>query len=75
MMGCSTGNSKSQLHKARMKLRTLLQRSRAQRIPQRSVRKKAARNARQPVFRRDTIPSALSANLDSGNASSQVIAA
>jgi RNA polymerase sigma-70 factor, ECF subfamily len=28
MMRCSTGNSKSQLHKARMKLRTLLQQSR-----------------------------------------------
>ena len=76
MMGCSTGNSKSQLHKARMKLRNLLQRSRAERVAQRSLRKKkAARNARQPVFRRDTIPSALSANLDSGNVSSLVMAA
>jgi RNA polymerase sigma-70 factor (ECF subfamily) len=29
MMGCSTGNSKSQLHKARLKLRGLLQRSKS----------------------------------------------
>jgi RNA polymerase sigma-70 factor (ECF subfamily) len=27
MLGCSIGNSKSQLHKARMKLRTLLPRN------------------------------------------------
>jgi DNA-directed RNA polymerase specialized sigma24 family protein len=27
MLGCSIGNSKSQLHKARMKLRTLLPRA------------------------------------------------
>lgn len=31
MMGCSIGNSKSQLHKARMKLRDLLKASRAER--------------------------------------------
>lgn len=31
MMGCSIGNSKSQLHKARMKLRDLLKSSRAER--------------------------------------------
>jgi RNA polymerase sigma-70 factor, ECF subfamily len=31
MMGCSTGNSKSQLHKARLKLRSLLQRNRTAR--------------------------------------------
>ena len=30
MMGCSTGNSKSQLHKARMKLREMLRASRAE---------------------------------------------
>jgi RNA polymerase sigma-70 factor (ECF subfamily) len=30
MMGCSIGNSKSQLHKARMKLRDLLRTSRAE---------------------------------------------
>jgi len=30
IVGCSTGNSKSQLHKARMKLRTLLNPSRAE---------------------------------------------
>jgi RNA polymerase sigma-70 factor (ECF subfamily) len=32
MMGCSIGNSKSQLHKARMKLRDLLKLTRAERI-------------------------------------------
>ena len=31
MMGCSIGNSKSQLHKARMKLRDLLKLSQAER--------------------------------------------
>ncbi len=31
MMGCSIGNSKSQLHKARLKLRDLLKLSRAER--------------------------------------------
>jgi DNA-directed RNA polymerase specialized sigma24 family protein len=31
MMGCSIGNSKSQLHKARMKLRDLLKITRAER--------------------------------------------
>ncbi len=30
MMGCSIGNSKSQLHKARMKLRDLLKQSKAE---------------------------------------------
>ncbi|MGA9259788.1 MAG: sigma-70 family RNA polymerase sigma factor, partial [Candidatus Sulfotelmatobacter sp.] len=30
MMGCSIGNSKSQLHKARMKLRDLLKMNRAE---------------------------------------------
>ena len=33
MMGCSIGNSKSQLHKARMKLRDLLRTSRAEKAP------------------------------------------
>jgi RNA polymerase sigma-70 factor (ECF subfamily) len=32
MMGCSIGNSKSQLHKARMKLRDLLKTNRAERV-------------------------------------------
>jgi RNA polymerase sigma-70 factor (ECF subfamily) len=32
MLGCSTGNSKSQLHKARMKLRLLLETGRSKRI-------------------------------------------
>jgi len=35
MMGCSIGNSKSQLHKARMKLRDLLKQSRAERAARR----------------------------------------
>jgi RNA polymerase sigma-70 factor, ECF subfamily len=35
MMGCSIGNSKSQLHKARMKLRDLLQLSQAERAAKR----------------------------------------
>jgi RNA polymerase sigma-70 factor (ECF subfamily) len=35
MMGCSIGNSKSQLHKARMKLRDLLKASRAERAARR----------------------------------------
>jgi RNA polymerase sigma-70 factor (ECF subfamily) len=35
MMGCSIGNSKSQLHKARMKLRDLLKLSRAERAVRR----------------------------------------
>jgi RNA polymerase sigma-70 factor (ECF subfamily) len=35
MMGCSIGNSKSQLHKARMKLRDLLRLSRAERATRR----------------------------------------
>jgi RNA polymerase sigma-70 factor (ECF subfamily) len=30
IMGCSIGNSKSQLHKARMKLREMLKRNRAE---------------------------------------------
>ena len=34
MMGCSIGNSKSQLHKARMKLRDLLRISRAEKATQ-----------------------------------------
>ena len=33
MMGCSIGNSKSQLHKARLKLRDLLKLSRAEKAP------------------------------------------
>ena len=45
MMGCSTGNSKSQLHKARMKLRNLLQLSRAGRSAQRTARKKRSSRA------------------------------
>ncbi|MBZ5628946.1 MAG: sigma-70 family RNA polymerase sigma factor [Acidobacteriia bacterium] len=36
MMGCSIGNSKSQLHKARMKLRDLLKPSRAERAAKRA---------------------------------------
>jgi RNA polymerase sigma-70 factor (ECF subfamily) len=40
MMGYSTGNSKSQLHKARMKLRNLLQLSRSERPARRTARKK-----------------------------------
>ncbi len=43
MMGYSTGNSKSQLHKARMKLRNLLQLSRAERPAQPTPNKKAPR--------------------------------
>jgi RNA polymerase sigma-70 factor (ECF subfamily) len=35
MLGCSIGNSKSQLHKARMKLRDLLKNSRAEKAVQR----------------------------------------
>ncbi len=35
MMGCSIGNSKSQLHKARLKLRELLQMSRAEKAARR----------------------------------------
>ena len=35
MMGCSIGNSKSQLHKARMKLRDLLKLSRAEKASRR----------------------------------------
>ena len=35
MMGCSIGNSKSQLHKARMKLRDLLKQSKAERVARR----------------------------------------
>jgi RNA polymerase sigma-70 factor (ECF subfamily) len=35
MLGCSIGNSKSQLHKARMKLRDLLKTSRAEKAVQR----------------------------------------
>ena len=35
MMGCSIGNSKSQLHKARMKLRDLLKLSRAEKAARR----------------------------------------
>jgi RNA polymerase sigma-70 factor (ECF subfamily) len=35
MMGCSIGNSKSQLHKARMKLRDLLRTSRAEKAVKR----------------------------------------
>jgi len=35
MMGCSIGNSKSQLHKARMKLRDLLKQSRVERAARR----------------------------------------
>jgi RNA polymerase sigma-70 factor (ECF subfamily) len=35
MMGCSIGNSKSQLHKARMKLRDLLKQSRAEKAARR----------------------------------------
>ena len=35
MMGCSIGNSKSQLHKARMKLRDLLKLSQAERAAKR----------------------------------------
>src|SRR5204863_9247105 len=35
MMGCSIGNSKSQLHKARMKLRDLLRLSRQERATRR----------------------------------------
>ena len=38
MMGCSIGNSKSQLHKARMKLRIYLQRRSAERSNRRIVR-------------------------------------
>jgi RNA polymerase sigma-70 factor, ECF subfamily len=34
MVGCSIGNSKSQLHKARMKLRELLKTSRAAKATQ-----------------------------------------
>ena len=33
MMGCSIGNSKSQLHKARLKLREILKRQRAEKSP------------------------------------------
>ena len=35
MMGCSIGNSKSQLHKARMKLRDLLKLSKAEKASRR----------------------------------------
>ena len=35
MMGCSIGNSKSQLHKARMKLRDLLRLSKEQKAAKR----------------------------------------
>jgi RNA polymerase sigma-70 factor (ECF subfamily) len=35
MMGCSIGNSKSQLHKARMKLRDLLKSNRAEKAARR----------------------------------------
>ena len=35
LLGCSVGTSKSQLHKARMKLRALLTRKRAARVPRR----------------------------------------
>jgi RNA polymerase sigma-70 factor (ECF subfamily) len=45
MMGCSTGNSKSQLHKARLKLRSLLQLSRSERPAQRTPRRKKAPRA------------------------------
>jgi RNA polymerase sigma-70 factor (ECF subfamily) len=37
MMGCSIGNSKSQLHKARMKLRDLLKQSKAEKAAQSRV--------------------------------------
>jgi len=40
LMGCSAGNSKSQLHKARAKLRILLRPSRAAADPQPTARKK-----------------------------------
>jgi RNA polymerase sigma-70 factor (ECF subfamily) len=50
MMGCSAGNSKSQLHKARMRLQNLLQRTRAaDRAAQRMLRKeKVSRAQRWP---------------------------
>jgi hypothetical protein len=49
-MGCSIGNSKSQLHKARMKLRNLLQLSTAERAAQRTAKKKAISRPRWPVL-------------------------
>jgi RNA polymerase sigma-70 factor (ECF subfamily) len=36
MIGCSIGNSKSQLHKARIKLRDLLRANRAEKVAKRS---------------------------------------
>ena len=55
MMGRTIGNSKSQLHKARMKLRGLLQPSSAERSAQRVVgENKAFRAAKPRVLRRTT---------------------
>ena len=51
MMGCSAGNSKSQLHKARVKLRILLRPSRAEADPRPTARKKnGSRPQRWPVL-------------------------
>jgi hypothetical protein len=39
MLGCSIGNSKSQLHKARLKLRDLLKINRANKVCQKRTKK------------------------------------
>ncbi len=50
-LGCSAGNSKSQLHKARLKLRILLRSSRADADPQQTERKRnGSRPQRWPVL-------------------------
>jgi len=67
MMGCSTGNSKSQLHKARMKLRNLVQWRTAGRATQRMKR---ARVLRWPEPRRVTTAPTASPRLNSRRASS-----
>jgi RNA polymerase sigma-70 factor (ECF subfamily) len=54
MMRCSTGNSKSQLHKARMKLRNLLQHSNADSVAQRNMRKQTTCHSSRPAGIRTT---------------------
>jgi len=76
MMGYSTGNSKSQLHKARMKLRGILCRSNSKRIAQRAMpKKKEHRSARRPAVEHATPIPTVSPSLDSGDASTEALAA
>jgi len=63
MMGCSAGNSKSQLHKARTKLRNLLQCNKSEKTEGRSARKKSSpRTLAPPVLKPVTLTATLSAD-------------